>query len=294
MNNDELQNVARNETENEAIEELTPEELLSEVETSTKISINRYRPPWADCGWLETVPQSSTEPVSLESIEQRWGGGNFEVRILNKGKYKKSICFQIAGTPRNKNGILAKNPDLAPPPQAAPMAELLPMFQAMMQMQSQQQQKPAQDMDLVLKLLDSANQQSFAFMQQLLSKKSDSDFDLAALSNSVSQLREISSLFGGDTGTEKQESDDTELFPGFGDSGILQVVSSLLGGGGNGKKAGSVDAHGLLDIIKNMSPEQKEIAGNFLMEENEDIDTEEIEIDDTDEDINGETPDTEK
>jgi hypothetical protein len=258
--------------------DLTPEEMLSEVMSGTKVSIKRIRPPWADCGWLETFEQSDNQPISLEEIEHKYGGGHFTVRILKKGKYQRSFAFQIAGEPRNKNGRLAKNPDIETDVGRAanPADNMIAMAQVMAQvMSSAQPKRDDNQLTTLLHVLQNANNQTLSLMQQMITSKNDqANFDLPALAESVGKVKEISEMLGGNDTDDKNDD-----FDQLGNLAVLgDLFGKLLGGDlggalGGEKKESPIPAgltpERLAELVNNMPEDQKEIAAALLMRQND-------------------------
>ncbi|MDJ0766288.1 MAG: hypothetical protein QNJ97_25130 [Myxococcota bacterium] len=190
---------------------LSPEEMLAEVEAGQRVSISRHQPKWADTGWLETIPVPDGMPISLETIDSRWGGGYYEIRILRNGKYKKSIMVEIAGRPRNKDGKLAKNPDLEEQQDKGfgRIEEILALAKALAPTPAPQ---PASDIGVIWKILESANEKNTALLQRIIDQKASnspgSPFDLGQLAESVKQIKELSGLFGGAEDSQIEEDGD--------------------------------------------------------------------------------------
>lgn len=216
---------------------LSPEEMLEEVVTGQKISITRTEPNWSDTGWLETIMVSDQEPVSLRLVEKKWGGGSYLFRFLgDKGTYKKSFNVEIAGTPRNKNGALAKNPDI--PQEKSSSQRVEEMMMGMMSMFRQMQPAPAPvqaptqpDVDTMWKLLSTASERHIATLQNIVDKslvgkiggtEKPPQFDIGHLVESVQQIKELTSLFQ----PTAREEDDGML--GADTLGFFQQIMNLV------------------------------------------------------------------
>jgi len=96
------------------IENLDLERLMSELPEGYKLQINRQEPIWCD-GNCVTQEVDPNEPISMESIRQRWGGRKLILKILDpQGKYIKSKMVSFPDPPRRDGVELVLSPQGTP------------------------------------------------------------------------------------------------------------------------------------------------------------------------------------
>jgi hypothetical protein len=89
-----------------------------------KVSVTRKKPKWA-AGHLDTCELDPGEGLDLDDLRDTWGGGTYELRILDpQGYYRGKKSLQFQGAPRLDGQTIAQNtgPAAAPPPPPPPPA----------------------------------------------------------------------------------------------------------------------------------------------------------------------------
>lgn len=233
--------------------QLTPEEMLSEVESGQKVSIARRKPKWADTGWLDTIPVPDGVGISLEDIKETFGGGYFEIRVLRNGKYAKSFMVEIGGPPRNMNGAIAVNPDLVQPNQGMGVEQMVALVKMM-----QPPQTVAPDTALIVKMMENSSNQNNILLTAMMAQNQNQNqnqnkdgLDVSGILGSIEQLKELSSMFGGNT--EPVETEDPGI---FGNPDLISQVMGMFDK--NSPKKSGVET--LMSVVASLSPEEKEEA----------------------------------